>query len=99
MPHNFLYIGLILKVFPEAKIIHVKRDPAATCWSNFKHYFSTQGLGFSNDLNDMAGYFKLYIDLMKYWDKRYGNKIYHLNYDNLTSEQELETRDLINFIN
>ena len=40
MPQNFLYLGLISIIFPEAKIIHVKRDPAATCWSNFKHYFS-----------------------------------------------------------
>ena len=39
LPHNFLHIGLILKAFPEAKIIHVKRNPAATCWSNFKNYF------------------------------------------------------------
>ena len=39
MPQNFLYMSLILKVLPEAKIVHVKRDPAATCWSNFKNFF------------------------------------------------------------
>ena len=45
MPENFQFIGLICRAFPETKIIHVKRDPAATCWSNFKHYFPTSGLG------------------------------------------------------
>ena len=45
MPHNFMYIPFILAALPEAKIIHVKRDAAATCWSNFKHYFMPSGLG------------------------------------------------------
>ena len=99
MPHNFLYIGLILKVFPEAKIIHIKRDPAATCWSNFKHYFSAEGLGYSYDLTDTVKYFKLYFNIMQYWDERYDNKIYHLDYERLTIEQEIETRNLINFLN
>ena len=99
MPHNFLYIGLILKVFPEAKIIHIKRDPAATCWSNFKHYFSAEGLGYSCDLTDTVEYFNLYSDLMQYWNERYDDKIYHLNYEKLTIEQEIETRNLINFLN
>ena len=95
MPHNFLHIGLILKALPEAKIIHVKRNPAATCWSNFKHYFSAKGLGYSYDLKDTVSYFKLYQDLMAFWDQHYGSTIYHLDYDRLTIEQEIETRKLI----
>ena len=98
MPQNFLYLGLIFKALPEAKIIHLKRDPAATCWSNFKHYFSASGLGFSNDLSDTVGYFKLYNDLMKFWDRKYCGRFYHLNYDNLTNEQEIETKKLISFL-
>ena len=82
MPHNFLHIGLILKTLPEAKIIHVKRDPAATCWSNFKHYFSQKGLGYSFDLNDTVGYYNLYHELMEFWDQQFGRQIYHLDYDN-----------------
>ena len=98
MPHNFEYIGLILKALPEAKIIHVKRDPAATCWSNFKHYFSSKGLGYSYDLADTLSHFKLYQDLMSFWDNLYGDQIYHLDYDRLTVEQEAETRKLIEHI-
>jgi hypothetical protein len=95
MPHNFLYIALILKALPEAKIIHVKRNPAATCWSNFKHYFSSNGLGYSYDLSDTVQYFNLYQDLMNFWDDLYPDQIYHLDYDRLTVEQELETRQLV----
>ena len=98
MPQNFLYIGLIFKAFPEAKVIHVKRDPVATCWSNFKHYFFENGLGFSYNLNDTAHYFKMYLDLMEFWEQQYGNQIYHLDYERLTIEQELETRKLIKHV-
>ena len=73
MPHNFLHVGLILNIFPEAKIIHVKRDPAATCWSNFKQYFATRNLGYSYNLNDTVEYYKLYLDLMKYWNQHFGS--------------------------
>lgn len=95
MPQNFLHIGLLLKALPEAKVIHVKRDPAATCWSNFKHYFAERGLGYSYDLTDTVKYFRLYQDLMEFWDQHYGEHIYHLDYEKLTLEQEIETRKLI----
>ena len=95
MPQNFRYIGLILEAFPEAKVVHVKRDPAATCWSNFKNYFTSKGLGYSYDLEDTVGYFKLYQDLMGFWEQQYTGRIYHLDYDRLTVEQEVETRKLI----
>ncbi len=97
-PHNFLHIGFLLKALPEAKVIHVQREPAATCWSNFKHYFSTKGLGYSYDLKDTVGYFKLYQDLMDFWDQQYSDQIYHLDYDKLTLKQESETRRLVQYI-
>ena len=95
MPQNFRFIHLIMKALPEAKIIHVKRNPAATCWSNFKHYFAAKDLGYSYNLIDTVNYFKLYQDLTDVWDNRYGNQIYNLRYDKLTIEQEPETRKLI----
>jgi tetratricopeptide (TPR) repeat protein len=98
MPHNFLSIGLIMKAFPEAKVIHVKRDPAATCWSNFKQYFSANGLGYSYDLSDTISYFKMYRDLMAFWEKEYPNQIYHLDYDELTMQQEPRIRELIKYV-
>ena len=68
MPVNFKFINLIKTALPEAKIIHVHRDPKATCWSNFKHYFSSNAHGFCYDLNDTVQYYKLYEDLMNFGD-------------------------------
>jgi hypothetical protein len=97
MPLNFQYIGLILSAIPEAKIIHVKRDPVATCWSNFKYFFPSKGNGFSFDQGDLAGYYSIYSDLMNFWHKLFPNKIYDLSYEELTVNQEEETKKLLNY--
>ena len=97
MPLNFRWIGFILSAFPEAKIIHLNRDPRATCWSIYKHYFSTEGNAYAYDAGDLAGYYKLYTDLMSFWRERYPNSIYDLCYEELTENQEEETRKLLAF--
>ena len=99
MPHNFLYLGLISVAFPDAKVIHVRRDPSATCWSNFKHYFTSSGLGYSYNLKDTVAYYSLYQELMNFWDKSFGDRIYHLDYELLTINQEEETKRLIKHLN
>ena len=95
MPLNFQYIGLILSAIPEAKIIHVKRDPMATCWSNYKYFFPSKGNGFSFDQDDLAGYYSIYSDLMTFWHDLFPNKIYDLNYEELTVNLEEETKKLL----
>ena len=99
MPQNFRFIPLICAAFPEAKIVHVKRDPAATCWSNFKHYFVTKNLGYCYDLQDVVEYYNLYNHLMTIWQSEYDDRIYNLYYENLTIDQEKETRELIKYLN
>ena len=99
MPHNFLHVGLILNILPEAKIIHVKRDPAATCWSNFKQYFATRNLGYSYNIKDTVKYFKLYLDLMNYWKQNFGSLIYDLDYEKLTTDTKVESKKVIKYLN
>jgi len=98
MPLNFRWIGFIAYAFPNAKIIHVKRDAMATCWSNYKANFSKGGLAFAFDQIDIAEYYKLYEDLMDFWQKKFPEKIYELNYDKLTENQELESRKIFNYL-
>ena len=98
MPQNFLFIGLICRAFPEAKIIHLKRDAAATCWSNFKHYFSSRNLNYCCDLDDVVKYYRLYKELMQFWNERYSDRIYNVNYDKLTLDQASETKKLISHL-
>jgi len=97
MPINFKWIGFILSAFPKAKIINLNRDPRATCWSIYKHYFPGNGNRYAYDFGDLAEFYKLYIDLMSFWRERYPNSIYDVCYEGLTENQEEETRRLLAF--
>lgn len=96
---NFQYIGLILRALPESKIIHIKRDANAICWSNYKSNFAQRGIAFSNNLNDLVGYYKLYEEQMKFWHSEFPNQIYDLQYESMTKSQTIETEKLLSFCN
>jgi len=98
MPSNFKYVGLICSAFPDAKIVHVKRNSAATCWGNYKQHFTSKTLGYSYDLDSLITYYGLYQNLMQFWEEQYGDRIYTLNYETLTINQEDETRKLIQYL-
>ena len=97
MPLNFRFIGFILSAFPEAKIIHLNRDAMATCWSIYKHYFKSNGNGYAHNFKDLAAYYSLYKDLMVFWNDLYPNKIFDISYEDLTINQEDETRKLLKY--
>ncbi|GAV19208.1 TPR repeat-containing protein YrrB [Mariprofundus micogutta] len=94
---NFRWIGFILQSMPEARIIHIKRDARATCWSAYKHFFGGDALGFSCDLDDVSEYYKLYVDLMDFWELHFPGRIHHINYESLTESQEDKTRKLLDY--
>ncbi|MDA8574953.1 sulfotransferase [Alphaproteobacteria bacterium] len=98
MPQNFRFIGLLAAAFPEAKIIHVKRNPAAVCWANYKQYFVSKSIGYCYALDDVISYHKLYENLMEFWANTLSNRIYKLDYEQLTVNQESETRQLIEYL-
>ncbi|MDX1406023.1 MAG: sulfotransferase [Woeseiaceae bacterium] len=98
MPANFYWIGFIATALPEASIIHVTRDARAVCWSIFKQYFSDQDSGYAWDLGEIAEYYKLYADLMAFWHATFPARIYDLNYEALTEQQQPETRKLLDHI-
>ena len=97
MPLNFRWTGYIREAFPDAKIVHLRRDPMAVCWSIYKHYFPAEGNAYANDLDDLAAYYGLYVDLMSFWEERYADHIYDVCYENLTENREEEIRRLLAF--
>lgn len=97
MPVNFRWIGFILAALPEARIIHMKRDPIAVCWSIFKHYFSSDGNGYAFDLDDVAAYWHLYNDLMHHWHRLFPGQILDVPYEELTEEPERWSRKIVGF--
>jgi len=66
MPGNFMLLGLIAAMFPEARVIHVRRDPLDTCWSLFSHRFE-RGQHYSYDLAELGRYYRAHARLMAHW--------------------------------
>jgi hypothetical protein len=95
MPVNFLWLGFILSAFPDAIIVHTEREPMAVCWSLYKTAFAGTSNGYACDLRDIGEFYRLYNELMKFWKERHGTQIYDLNYEQLTTSQEEETRRLL----
>lgn len=95
MPLNFRWVGYILCAMPEAIVIHTTRDARATCWSVFRHYFSSRGNGYAYDLSDVAAYYRMYAELMDFWHEKFPGRIYDLSYEALTQNQEEEIRKLL----
>jgi tetratricopeptide (TPR) repeat protein len=97
MPDNHALVGFILQAIPEAKIVHMQRDPMAICWSMYKTNFSNIKLKYSCDMKTLTTYYKEYKKMMKFWKDIYGDRIYDLNYEKLTENQEEETRKLLQY--
>jgi Flp pilus assembly protein TadD len=95
MPQNFLWLGFLLAARPDIKVVNLVRDPRAVCWSNFKRYFPARAMAVTSDLSDLAHYYGLYKDLMGFWKERFPGRIYDVDYEALTEDQEGETRKLL----
>ena len=98
MPYNYYFIGLITAAFPEAKIVHVKRNAAAVCWGIYKQCFQNKKIVFSYATKDIVNNYKLYQNIMKFWESSLKDKIYTLEYELLVENQERETRQLIDYL-
>jgi tetratricopeptide (TPR) repeat protein len=96
MPHNFLYIGLIALMFPNAKIIHMQRNPMATCFSCFKQRF-LEGHDYSFDLEDLGYHYLAYRDLMEHWRKVLPERVLEVEYEALTADFEPQARRIIDY--
>ena len=96
-PGNFQNIGFIFSMFPDAKIIHLKRDPTATCWSIYKSNWSRNSYKFSYNIDDLVKFYALYYELMEFWHKKFPEKIYDICYEDLTTNQEQETKKLLKY--
>ncbi len=95
-PLNFFYLGFILKFLPNSKFINLIRNPVDNCWSMYKNCFPTK-INFTDDLEDLAKYYKQYQSLMKFWKKFFPSHIYDLKYENLVNNTKIEVEKLLKF--
>lgn len=99
LPMNFQLIGVMQKALPECKIIHITRSPIAVCWSQYKSNFSATGLGYSNDIQDIADYYNIYKDLMEFWYEYNDHSILEINYEKMTENPKSEISPVLAEIN
>ena len=97
MPHNFIFIGLIKLILPEAKIIYCKRDPIDNCFSLYSHKFVDVSHQYSYNQKMLAEYYKLHQLLMEFWFKDYAEDIFVLDNEELVNNQETISKKLIEF--
>ena len=96
MPNNFLHIGLIHLILPNAKIVDARRHPMATCFSGFKQHFA-RGQNFSYDLGDIGGYYRDYVAMMAHFDAVLPGRVHRVFYEDMVSDTEAEVRRLLDY--
>ena len=67
------------------------------CWSNYKNFFSSAKMNYANSFKNIANYYKLYLDIMNFWKKKYPNEIYNMNYEKLIEDPRNEINKLVKF--
>jgi tetratricopeptide (TPR) repeat protein len=97
MPGNIRWVGFLQAAIPEARFIHVRRNPVATCWSMYRRLFERNG--FTNDLEDLGRYYVMYDELAAFWQESLPSPMVELNYERLTEEPESEARKLLEHCN
>jgi hypothetical protein len=93
-PINFLYLGLIALALPDAKIVHIRRQPMDVCYAMYKTLFR-MAYPFSYDLGDLGRYYLAYERLMAHWRTVLPGRFLDLDYEDLVAHQESASRRLL----
>ncbi|MFO0994538.1 MAG: sulfotransferase [Hyphomicrobiales bacterium] len=96
MPQNFLFLGLIDRILPNARIIYMKRDPMDVGLSIFSILF-TEGHPYAYDLKEIGQYSRFSEQVMKHWMSLFGHKIHSQSYEALVADPEREIRRVLDF--
>ena len=94
MPNNFRHIGLIHLMLPNAKIIDARREPMACCFSNLKQLFA-QGQEFTYSVEDIARYYRTYLELMAHWDAALPGRVLRVRHEDVVEDLEGSVRRLL----
>ena len=94
MPNNFRHVGLIHLMLPNAKIIDARRDPMSCCFSNLKQLYA-QGQEFAYSVEDIARYYRTYLDLMRHWDEALPGRVLRVRHEDVVDDLEGSVRRLL----
>lgn len=93
-PLNFMHVGFIALLFPEAAIIHCRRDPLDTCLSIYCQNFAHRRNNYAYDLGDIAAFYAGYERLMDFWRALLPGRLIEIQYETLVAEPEAAMRRL-----
>ncbi|TLY79598.1 MAG: tetratricopeptide repeat protein [Gammaproteobacteria bacterium] len=96
MPNNFRHLGLIQLMLPNARIIDARREPMACCFSNFKQLFAS-GQQFTYSIEDIARYYRSYLELMAHWDDALAGKVLRVQHEDVVDNLEANVRRILDF--
>jgi tetratricopeptide (TPR) repeat protein len=96
MPNNFRHVGLIHLILPNAKIIDARREPMSCCFSNLKQLFA-QGQEFSYGVDNIARYYRTYLDLMDHWDRVLPGRVLRVQHEDVVDDLEGSVRRLLDY--
>lgn len=96
MPNNWLHVGFIRMILPNAKIVDARRNAADCCLSAFKQHFA-RGQGFSYDLEDLGRYYRDYVALMAHFDRTAPGLVHRVEYERMVGDTEAEIRRLLDY--
>ena len=96
MPNNVRHIGLIHLMLPNAKIIDARREPMACCFGNLKQLFA-QGQEFTYSVEDIARYYRTYLELMRHWDAVLPGRVLRVQHEDVVDDLEGSVRRLLDY--
>lgn len=96
MPNNFLNVGVIQAVLPNAKIIDARRHPMGCCFSNFKQFYA-KGQNFSYGLEDIGRYYRSYVSLMAHIDEVLPGRVHRVFYEDTVADTGTVVRDMLEY--
>ncbi len=94
MPANFMFIGCIALMLPNAVIIHCHRNPIDTCLSCFKHYFQAIH-SYKYNLRDLGLYYRMYSQLMNHWREVLPGRFLDFCYEDTVLNNEEQVRKIL----
>ncbi|MEM6583048.1 MAG: sulfotransferase [Pseudomonadota bacterium] len=94
LPYNFLYCGYIAASLPNAKLIHLTRDPLDTCYAVYKTLFF-RAYSYSYRLDELADYYISYRKHMQHWHEVLPGRIIDVNYEQLVQAPEEQARRIV----
>ena len=96
LPFNFLYCGVIKKAFPNARIVHMVRDPMDTCYAMYKTLFH-KSYFFSYDMDEQAEFYSAYRQLMDHWHNLMPDAILDVRYESLVSDPKAVSKNITDY--